>query len=89
MTFQSPFPQSPFARPPEPPPLPSVIKPLKYCEFRVTNSEQYAYNQTAEVNLCPVFASELILDMYFCYQHGLVIQQALGTEDGDDGSSPG
>ncbi len=82
MTYQSPFPQSPFLRPPEPPPLPEVIKPLKYCEFRVFSQADYA--QAADVELCPVFASEVIHEMYFCYQHGLVIQLALGTEAGEE-----
>ncbi len=84
MTFQSPFPQSPFARPPDPPPLPEVIKPLRYCEFRIAVGQQGNYDTSHEVNLCPVFASEVIQEMYFCYMHGLVIQHALGQEQGGD-----
>ncbi len=79
--YQSPFPQSPFLRPPEPPPLPEVIKPLKYCEFRVGTGQEY--DTRMDVNLCPVFASEVIHEMYFCYQHGQIISQALGVERGE------
>lgn len=60
------------------PVLPVVIKPLVYCAFRV--AEQAEYGQEAGVVMCAVFASEVIEEMPFCYQHGLVIQAALESE---------
>ncbi len=79
---QSPFPQSPFARPAEPPPMPTVIKPLVYCMFRVSAATSEYGDVRSDVTKCPVFASEEIHDMYFCYSHGIVIQNALETEGG-------
>ncbi len=73
--------QSPFARQ-EPTALPIVIKPLAYCEFRVSENSG-EWNQVTEVSLCPVFASEKISGMAFCYQHGQIIQQALEAEGKD------
>lgn len=80
--YQSPFPTSPFVRPVEPPPMPTVIKPLVYCNFRVTSAMEYG-EQKQEVTLCGVFASEIIHEMEFCYVHGLVIQNALEAEQGE------
>ncbi len=71
---------SPFASPQQPPALPVVLKPLRYCEFRT--AEQAQYGETADVVLCAVFASEVIEQMCFCYQHGLIIQDALVKEHG-------
>ncbi len=63
--------------------LPKVIKPLVYCEFRV--SERGAeYSEPDHVSGCAVFASEVIHEMAFCYQHGLVIQAALVAEGGSE-----
>ncbi len=80
MTYQSPFPQSPFARPPEPPPLPTVMKPLQYCEFRVGTGAEYG--QVPEVYSCAVFACEEIEGMAFCAMHAAVIKSALSGEQG-------
>ncbi len=77
--YQSPFPQSPFIRPVEPPPMPTVIKPLVYCAFRSATAMEYGESQVS-VTLCAVFASEIIQEMPFCYAHGLVIQNALEAE---------
>ncbi len=62
------------------PVLPVVIKPLVYCEFRV--AERSEYGEAGDVSVCAVFASEVIAEMPFCYQHGLVIQAALAAEGG-------
>ncbi len=72
--------QSPFARQ-EPQALPVVLKPLVYCQFRVVEASG-EWNQSSEVSLCAVFASEVISEMAFCYQHGQIIQQALEREGG-------
>ncbi len=77
--YQSPFPQSPFLRPTEPPPMPTVLKPLVYCGFRVASAMEYG-DHKSEVTQCAVFASEIIQEMAFCYQHGLIIQNALEAE---------
>ncbi len=74
--------QSPFIQQVQPQ-LPIVIKPLRYCEFRVIH-ETREYTTPPEVNLCAVFASEVIEEMSFCYQHGLVIQAALAAESGGE-----
>ncbi len=80
--YQSPFPQSPFIRPTEPPPMPTVLKPLVYCQFRVAATMEFGDNKQ-EVALCAVFASEIIHEMEFCYMHGLIIQNALEAEGGE------
>ncbi len=80
MVYQSGFPQSPFARPPEPKPVPPVLKPLVYCQFR-TSLASGGYGEQSEVNLCPVFASALIGDMPFCFNHSSVIVAALEAEE--------
>ncbi len=72
--------QSPFVRQPLPD-LPVVLKPLVYCEFRVAES-QGEWNQANDVTMCPVFASEVIEEMPFCFMHGQIIQQALEAEGG-------
>jgi len=85
--YQSPFPQSPFIRPTEPPPMPTVLKPLRYCEFRIASTMEYG-DKVQETTFCAVFASEIIHEMAFCYVHGLVIQNALEAEV-SNGSQPG
>ncbi len=74
--------QSPFIQQ-VPPQLPVVIKPLKYCEFRQLQEHRTDYT-SPDVTTCPVFASEKIEGMFFCYQHGLVILAALAAESGGE-----
>ncbi len=38
------------------------------------------------MTMCPVFASEVIEGMSFCFMHGQIIQQALEDEGGGSGS---
>lgn len=52
-------------KPPEPKP---VLRPLRYCDFRVAESH------------CPVFASGEVDKMSFCDQHQKVIEE--GLQDG-------
>ncbi len=60
-------------------PLPRVIRPLRYCDFR--SASQGEYGEMPEVTDCAVFASEEIDTMSFCFQHGQVIQAALVQEE--------
>lgn len=53
---------------------PKVIRPIRYCEFRVVTSDQEA------VYPCPVFACVIEEDMAFCHQHNQVIQDAIARE---------
>jgi len=76
--------QSPFIRP-QPVDLPMVLKPLVYCEFRVSDA-MVEYGQVSGVELCAVMATEIIHEMAFCFNHGLVIQAALLSEGGGDGN---
>ncbi len=71
--------QSPFIRP-EVAPQPTVLKPFRYCEFRV--SEQ-SYGEDSAVTVCPVMASDLIEEMPFCYAHAQLIIAALEAEGGN------
>ncbi len=77
--------QSPFMQP-QPQAMPIVIKPLVYCEFRVAEATE-GYGQTPDVSMCAVFASEVIEEMAFCFQHGQIIQAALFAEGGGNGGS--
>lgn len=63
----------PFMQLPEQ--LPKVIRPLRYCEFRVQESQE------SEVGLCPTFACEQVEKMWFCYTHRKVIVAAIASED--------
>lgn len=53
-------------------PLPEVLKPLRYCEFR-----------TAEGN-CDTFACGDVLGMVFCYHHAKIILTELQKEGNSD-----
>ncbi len=75
----APLGQSPFSQQ-VPAPIPRVIKPLHYCEFRVIQESRSDYNTAPDVVVCPVMASELIEEMYFCFNHGAIIQAALFAE---------
>jgi len=76
--------QSPFMQPTGPPAIPTVIKPLRYCEFRITNlyAGQGDGAPDSDVEICAVFASEVIEGMPFCFRHGEIISKALEQERG-------
>ncbi len=59
------------------PPKPVPVLPLRYCEFR-TATQEYGEG-AAEVNICAIFASEVIEEMSFCHAHAEVIVNALRT----------
>ncbi len=67
--------QQPFSQPEVQPPKPEPILPLRYCEFR-TASQEYGESQ-ADVTICATFASDIIEEMPFCFQHSTLITSAL------------
>lgn len=70
--------QQPFTQP-EPPKVEPIL-PLRYCEFRTTSQE---YGEASpEVNICATFASDIVEEMNFCFQHAQVITQALALIKG-------
>ncbi len=81
MVYESIHPSSPF-RQRVPEVLPEVLKPLRYCEFRI------AETPTAAATVCPIFACAEVLEMVFCYQHAKQILGELQNEgagvDSDD-----
>lgn len=52
-------------KPPEPKP---VIRPLRYCDFRLPDS------------YCPVFASGLVDKLAFCDQHHKLVSEGVGEQ---------
>ena len=63
-----------------PPQVPPVLKPLRYCEFRVKDMQE------SEVWTCDTFACAEIEGMAFCVAHGPLIQTALESEGMANGS---
>ncbi len=73
--------QSPFSYN-APPSKPLVLKPLVYCEFRVSSGDF----QDRMVNVCDIFASAVVEEMTFCSVHAEVILIELAKEVGNGGS---
>ncbi len=72
MAYESIHPASPF-RQRVPEPLPEVLKPLRYCQFRVGTE-----------GVCDTFACAEVLEMAFCYHHAKVIVGELQNEGSPD-----
>lgn len=69
--------QQPFSQPEAQPPKVEPLLPLRYCEFR-TSSQEYG-DASPEVNICATFASDVVEEMSFCFQHAQIIVAALGN----------
>lgn len=67
--------QQPFSQPEAQPPKPEPLLPLRYCEFR-TSTQEYG-DTSPEVYSCATFASDVVEEMPFCYQHAQVILNAI------------
>lgn len=68
------MPTSPFLQH-VPKDIPKVMRPLRYCEFRVILGQE-------DVGLCPVFACTEDEGMWFCNRHHDEIQAAIQAEEG-------
>lgn len=67
--------QSPFMQR-APVEIPKVLRPFRYCEFRVVDEEQ--------VLMCPTLACVEIEEMPFCNVHGLLALEGEKEPDGDN-----
>jgi len=63
-----------------PPAKPIVLKPLRYCEFRVSQGDF----QDKAVYACEVFACATLEGMDFCDVHTQMIANELSKEVGGD-----
>ncbi len=63
-----------------PPQKPLVLKPLRYCEFRVS----FGDFGEKDVTSCEVFACAVVEEMAFCDVHGQLILSELAKEVGND-----
>ncbi len=64
----------PFQQEAQPPKVEPLL-PLRYCEFR-TASQEYG-DTSPDVSICATFASDVVEEMSFCFQHAQVIVNAL------------
>lgn len=77
MAYESIHASSPF-RQRVPEVLPEVLKPLRYCEFRVADMGDRV------ATVCAIFACAEVLGMAFCYQHAKQILGELQSEGAAD-----
>lgn len=62
-----------------PPAKPVVLKPLKYCEFRVAIGEFHE----KDTRICEIFACSVLEGMAFCNVHTEIIMIELAKEVGN------